>query len=276
MPLRAHTILRDFRTGSSQPALVEASDGKKYVVKWKCTGDGPASPATDWIALGLAQIAGIPVPRPSCIIVEEALGETTRDGELRDLIHRSVGVNLAIEYLPDARPFNLNDIHLLDEPLRNRIFLFDLLVLNIDRSDSNTNMLVSDGHVYLIDFSTSMEIKFRLTNTIVSEQALLARIRRHPFYGETAAIPSFHISGMQITSIVESVPDEWYEDIGGDVSSIRKRTADGLHKLFTNSRSILERRLKILASITPETREEINARGMRNRRAFEAKLGKKL
>jgi len=274
--LRAQKILQDFRSGSSQPALVEASDGNKYVVKWKCTGDGPASPATDWIALRLAHAAGIPVPQSFCITVEAPLAETTRHGELKDLIRRSVGVNLAVEYLPDARPFAPNDLHLLDESLRTRIFLFDLLLLNIDRSDSNTNMLVSNDKIYLIDFTTSMEIKFLLTNTHVSEEALLQRIRRHSLYAESVAIPSFEISDTQIADIIESVPEEWFNDIGGNASTIRKRTTDGLHKLFADSRPILEKRLKLLASIIPESREEISARGLRNRRAFEAKLGKPL
>jgi len=272
----AHTILHDFRSGSSQPALVEASDGKKYVVKWKCTGEGPASPATDWIALRLAEVVGIPVPQSSCIIVEDALAVTTRHGELKDLIRRSAGVNLAIEYLSDGRAFTQNDIPSINTALREKIFLFDLLLLNIDRIDSNPNMLIANNTIYCIDFSASMEIKFLLTENTVSEAALLQRIRRHPFYSDIVSMQSLNVPASIIQSIVDSVPDEWLNNIGNSPNDLRMKTIEGLATLFRNASATLERRLKILPTIPLESPEEIRERTLNNRRAFEAATGKRL
>ena len=272
--IRANAILEDFRTGSSQPALVDANDGKRYVVKWKCTGEGPAALATDWITLRLAKAAGIPIPHSSCILVEPSLGSTTRNGELRDVIHRSMGINLAIEYLPESTVYTVNDKQEVEESLRRRIFLFDLLMVNVDRIDSNPNMLISKGKLYCIDFSASMAVKSLITGNSVSESALLPIIRRHPFYAPGTSPESFEIASAQVDKIVKSVPEGWLKELGTDTPSIWSRIMNGLTGMFVDSSVILEKRLKTLSSLTLESREEFHSRTRRNRESFEAAMKK--
>jgi hypothetical protein len=127
MTIVATEIVRDFRTGSSLPALVRGSDDLLYVVKWKGTAEGPVASVTDWIASNLARLIGIKVPTTSLIDIQCNICQDPMDPELKDLVLRSIGTNLAIEYLPETIPYQEPLPKRIDENLRNKIFLFDLL-----------------------------------------------------------------------------------------------------------------------------------------------------
>jgi hypothetical protein len=137
-------------------------------------------------------------------------------------------------------------------------------------------MLISNNAIYCIDFSVTMGIKFLLTKNIISESALLQRIRRHPFYSETPVLQAFAITGSQIQPVVDSVPDEWLQDIDDVSANLRQNIITGLETIFYHSTSTLQRRLKILPEIQLESLEEMHKRTLNNRRAFEAATGKKL
>jgi hypothetical protein len=54
----------------------------------------------------------------------------------------SLGANLAFDYLKDARPFTEEDSVALDIETREALYLFDVLLLNVDRSANNFNLLI--------------------------------------------------------------------------------------------------------------------------------------
>lgn len=270
MPLSAVRVLAEFRSSSSLPVLVETSLGMKCVLKWKGSAEGSMATATEWVSLKLAHHAGVPVPTPHLITVSPTLAETTDNGEVRDIIRRSPGTNLGIEFLENATPFAPGFINNVDPPIRNLIFLFDVLLLNIDRTDLNPNMIVSKGRLYCIDYAASMAIKMMINQANHPEQSLLYLLRRHPFYSATVRADDFAFSpGTQlITKIFQSVPDEWLADSKATPES----AISGLIHLLANSRSVLERRLASLDSTPLESVESIRARALRNRKAFEEKL----
>lgn len=267
--LTAKTILSDFRSGSSLPVLVETENGTKCVVKWKGTGEGPLSNAVDWICLHLGRASGILVPSPFLVKIEADLVRKNQDPDINDLVSRSLGMNLGLEYIPDALPYKAAIAEQCESTAKDMIYLFDVLIMNIDRTDLNPNMLVSDRKLYCIDFSNAIGVKKLMTGTEHSENALLTLIRRHPFYKkrEDLAIPTFTADMYETTS---SMPDEWL----GNPGPTKKNIASGLIELLTNSQSILEQRLSTLDTLSIETPEEIKARAMRNRKAFEEKWGK--
>ncbi len=267
--LTATTILSDFRSGSSLPVLVDTDSGMKCVVKWKGTGEGPLANAVDWICLHLARQSGILVPTPFLIKIGKHLIAKNRDPEINDLVGRSLGLNLGLEYIADALPYKVSLAERCDSAAKDLIYLFDVLVLNIDRTDFNPNMVVSNDKLYCIDFAAAIAVKMLMSGVEHSEKALLPLIRRHPFFKHRADLTVTDFD-FDVAESIASMPEEWL----GESTATRESISSGLREMLLDSRSILERRLTLLNGLTPESSEEIKARTLENRRAFEKKWGK--
>ena len=79
---------------------------------------------------------------------ELAVGEP--DVEVQELLRRSAGRNLGMDYLPGALDFEAGADG-VDPALAGRVLWFDALVGNVDRSWRNPNMLFWHGGLQLID-----------------------------------------------------------------------------------------------------------------------------
>lgn len=251
------------------PALIETDTGTKYVVKWRGTGEGPLANAVDWTCLHLARQAGILVPTPHLITVGTNLISKKQDPDINDLITRSLGLNLCLEYIPDARPYNATLAERGDSAAKDLIYLFDVLFLNIDRTDFNPNMLISKDRLYCIDFAAAMALKMLMNGMNHLESALFPLIRRHPFFKPRSDLTIVGFT-FNVPDIVSSMPDEWMSHL----STTRESITSSLKEMLAESRLILERRLALLDLVPLEGIEEIKARTLRNRRMFEEKWGK--
>ncbi len=96
--LTAITFHREIRSGSSLPLIVEADDGKRYVMKARGSGDGALASIVDWVALRLGRRLGIPALRPVLIQIGPHLVQQAEDPEIRDLLRESQGENLATRW----------------------------------------------------------------------------------------------------------------------------------------------------------------------------------
>ena len=87
------------REGGSLPAIVEANDLGLYVLKFRGAGQGPLALVSELVA-GEIGCIGLKVPELVFVEVDSALGRNEPDEEIRDLLQASVGLNLALDYLP--------------------------------------------------------------------------------------------------------------------------------------------------------------------------------
>lgn len=259
-------VIEGFRGGSSLPVLVDTEEGERVVIKWKCTAEGPSAIATDWMCLQIARRSGIDVPDPVMILVTPSLARRGMDPDITDLIDRSVGLNLGLAYLPDSRVFRSDDRQLLPIEQQERIFLLDLLLLNIDRTEKNPNMLVHEKSVYCIDFSAAMNIKMLVENTALNVAPLITLLRRHPFYTPNPDIDAFAASarGLPAEGLLQEIPEEWL------ARNNHGRIQTGLQQLFADMKKTITERLLPLASVAVESEREFAERAMKNRLAFEA------
>lgn len=240
------------------------------MIKWKGTGEGPLANAIDWISLRLARAVGIPVPTPYLIDIRPDFVQQTRDGEIKDIILRSLGLNLGIEFIEGAALYHQRDANRIPSRMKDLIYTFDVLFLNIDRTDMNPNMIVAGERLFCIDMAAVQAVKALLSGQHTSEQTLLPLLRRHPFYSKTPKITLPTSAGLE--GIVESVPREWLPDGSRHVETLYS----GISKILSDSRAILDRRLTTLNGIPLESLESIRERALRNRRAFEEKTGRPL
>src|SRR5690606_30412796 len=97
-PLRTVNVSRYIlllREGGSLPALTDADDGFKYVLKFRGAGHGVKALIAELIGGEIARGLGLAVPELVFANLDEAFGRTEPDEEIQDLLRGSHGLNLA-------------------------------------------------------------------------------------------------------------------------------------------------------------------------------------
>jgi hypothetical protein len=218
--LRAVNVTRyvtPLREGGSLPAIAEADDGFLYVLKFRGAGQGARALIAEVIGGEIARAAGLKVPEIVFANLDEAFGRTEPDEEIQDLLKASVGLNLALHYLSGAITFD-PIITTVDPLLASKIVWLDCLLMNVDRTPRNTNMLTWHKELWLIDHGASLYFHHSWDNwrgkaiqpfTQVKDHVLLPRATML----ELADIELREIlSKDRIRSIVHLIPAEWLND----------------------------------------------------------------
>ena len=93
-PLRTVTVTRyitPLREGGSLPALAEADDDFKYVLKFRGAGHGVKALIAELLGSEIARALGLKVPELVFANLDEAFGRTEGDEEIQDLLQNSRG-----------------------------------------------------------------------------------------------------------------------------------------------------------------------------------------
>ena len=136
---------------------MEADDLGTYVVKWRAAGQGVKVLVAEVVCGELARALGLPVPALVTVDVAPELAVGEPDVEVQELLQRSAGVNLGLDYLPGALDFEAGAAAVEPE-LAGRVLWFDALVGNVDRSWRNPNMLFWHGRLQLIDHGACADL----------------------------------------------------------------------------------------------------------------------
>ncbi len=137
------------REGGSLPALVEADDDGLYVLKFRGAGQGPRALVAELLAGEIARLLGLPVPEIVFAQLDPRIAVAEPDPEIQDLLAASEGRNLALDFLPGSLPYS--PLEPVDPQLAADIVWFDALVMNVDRTPRNPNLLRWHRKLYLID-----------------------------------------------------------------------------------------------------------------------------
>ena len=109
MDLRTANVTRyilPLREGGSLPALAEADDEFKYVVKFRGAGHGTKALIAELIGGEIARALGFRVPEIVFLHLDEAFGRTEADEEIQDLLQWSRGLNIGLHFLSGALTFD--------------------------------------------------------------------------------------------------------------------------------------------------------------------------
>ncbi len=278
--IRAVRFYEEIRRGSSLPLLIGGDDGNRYVVKLNGAGDGVLSNVVEWVASKLGELMQIPVLQPVFVVIDASLAEQAGDPETRELLERSVGINLGTPYLPDAATYSARYASGIDDALQQQIFLFDLFLLNIDRTDMNPNMVVHNSKLWCLDYSSAIEIRSAINGEPYREYVILRHLKQHPFYRANLLPYGFinhleKIPDSRIRDIVAAIPVEWISQL-----HVAKHTTESRSvitaKLLNKKRQglALRARLDLLRVLKAETAEEARLRSLENKKAFEQKYGR--
>jgi hypothetical protein len=143
------------REGGSLPAIVEADDGFLYVLKFRGAGQGKKALVAELIGGEIARALGFRVPEIVLANLDEAFGRIEGDEEIQDLLKASTGLNLGLHYLSGAITFDPL-VNVVDPVTASKIVWLDCLLLNVDRTSRNTNMLMWHKELWLIDHGASL------------------------------------------------------------------------------------------------------------------------
>lgn len=130
--LRTVTITRyitPLREGGSLPALAEADDNFKYVLKFNGSGHGTKVLVAELLGGEIARALGLQVPELVFANLHEAFGQTEADEEIQDLLKASKGLNLALHFLSGSINFD-SAVKTIEPLLASKIVWLDSFITN--------------------------------------------------------------------------------------------------------------------------------------------------
>lgn len=143
-------MLRRDRRGSSSPVIADTDDGLRFV-KLAGASQGTAPLVAEIIVAEIAACIGLDVPARTLVTLPPAVPSDDSNDELRDLLDRSVGTNLAFDYLEGARDLTASEFATVDVVRAAKVLWLDTLVYNLDRSPRNANLMMRRGTLWLVD-----------------------------------------------------------------------------------------------------------------------------
>ena len=222
--------IQPLREGGSLPAIVEGSDGFRYVLKFRGAGQGKKALIAEIIGGELAKKIGLKVPELVFMQLDESFSRAEGDEEIQDLLKFSVGLNLGLHYLSGAITFDPL-VSEVDPLSASKVVLLDAILSNIDRTAKNTNLLIWNKELWLIDHGASLyfhhnwpqwETHLNRTFPLVKDHVLLDKATELKTAGsiiQEAFTPTL------VSSIVDLIPDEWLIEESDQFTPSEKREA---------------------------------------------------
>ncbi|RAJ08616.1 hypothetical protein LX64_01269 [Chitinophaga skermanii] len=202
------------REGGSMPAIVEADDDFMYVVKFRGAGQGIKALIAELIGGEIARALGLKIPEIVFANLDASLGRTEPDEEIQDLLKASVGLNLAVHYLSRAITYDPT-VTTIEPLLASKVVWLDCLLTNVDRTARNTNMLMWNKELWLIDHGACLYFHHNWTNWEEQSKRPFVQVKDHvllPQASELAAVDALFkpiLTEERIRAIVGLVPSEW-------------------------------------------------------------------
>jgi HipA-like protein len=232
--LRTATATRyvlPLREGGSLPAIVEADDCGIYVAKFRGAGQGVSALVAELVAGEIGRALGLRVPEIIFIHIDAALGRNEPDYEIRQLLKASVGLNLALDYLPGSTMFDPAARDTVSSTEASLAVWFDAFTQNVDRTPRNANLLVWHRKLYLIDHGAALYFHHNWETMPHKIESPFPEIANHVLLPWASQIEeaSIHahasLSRDIFVKTLEEVPDEWLESDSNELNAEQKRVA---------------------------------------------------
>jgi len=230
--LRTVTVTRyitPLREGGSLPALAEADDDFKYVLKFRGAGHGVKALIAELLGGEIARALGLPMPELVFANLHPAFGRSEGDEEIQDLLKNSQGLNLGLHYLSGAITFDPAATE-IDSLLASKIVWLDAFTTNIDRTVRNTNMLIWHKELWLIDHGATFYFHHSWDNWENHAMSSFPLIKDHVLLPSATQLDTVNkefkaiLNDIKLRDIVNLIPDDWlhWKDVELNVAEIRE------------------------------------------------------
>lgn len=215
--INATRYITPLREGGSLPAIIEGDDNFLYVLKFRGAGQGLKALIADLIGGEIARALGLKMPEMVFVELAEGFGRTEPDEEIQDLLKASTGLNLGVHFLSGALTFD-PEVHHIDEATASMIVWLDAYLMNIDRTAKNTNLLIWNHELWVIDHGASMYFHHNWDSLPTSLQSPFAMIKSHVLLPKATDLKAAEAKALSILTydkldkIVDLVPEEWFQN----------------------------------------------------------------
>jgi hypothetical protein len=209
------------REGGSLPAIVNGDDDGTYVVKFRGAGQGVRALVAELVAGEMARAIGLPVPEIVFVQLDGRIAKTEPDAEIQELLAKSEGLNIGLDYLPGSITFD----PLIGGPMQGKsrlassIVWFDALVTNVDRTPKNTNLLLWHRNLWMIDHGATLIFHHNWSDDVLKRSRKpFPQIKQHVLLRWASEIRSVDaaLAGMLTAEVIDrilgGIPDDWLGD----------------------------------------------------------------
>jgi hypothetical protein len=249
--VRATQYVTALREGGSLPAIIEADDLGMYVLKFRGAGQGPLALVAEMVAGEIGRALELNVPELVFVEVEGALGRNEPDQEIRDLLKASVGLNLALDYLPGSTMFDPAAGDKADDATASMAVWFDSFVANVDRTPRNANLLNWHRELYFIDHGAAIYYHHDWSSMPEKAESPFREVKNHVLLPWARSLDAADeraralLTSDFFVEVLEAVPDKWLLREHDGVSAAEKR------RVYAE---FFERRLKASSKFVEEAR----------------------
>lgn len=204
------------REGGSLPALAEADDDFKYVLKFRGAGHGVKALIAELVGGQIAKALKLQLPELVFANLDEAFGRSEGDEEIQDLLQGSQGLNLALHFLSGAITFD-PVVTTVDAKLASQIVWLDAYITNVDRTFRNTNMLIWHKELWLIDHGACLYFHHSWNNWEQHAKSPFALIKDHVLLPQASLLKEVDaefralLTTEILKDIVNTIPEEWLQ-----------------------------------------------------------------
>jgi len=142
------------------------------------------------------------------------LARSEPDPEIQGPLRASAGLNLALDYLPGSIAFD-PALFTPTAGLASAIVWLDALILNVDRTARNTNLLLWHRSLQLIDHGAALYVHHDWPGFVARARDRFTAIRQHVLLPQATelrtvdAVLAQRLPQERIQEIVAAVPDTW-------------------------------------------------------------------
>ncbi|MBD8018402.1 HipA family kinase [Kaistella pullorum] len=218
LSLRTVTVMRyilPLREGGSLPALAEADDDFKYVLKFRGAGHGVKMLISELLGGKIAEVLGLKIPELVFANLDVDFGRTEADEEIQDLLKFSEGLNLALHFLSGAIAYDASVK--VDPLLASKIVWLDAFITNIDRTHKNTNLLLWHKELWVIDNGASFFFHHSWMNFEKQALSPFVYVKDHVLLSQASMLDEADVFAKSVLNetilreIVELIPPDWLE-----------------------------------------------------------------
>ncbi|WP_294203601.1 HipA family kinase [uncultured Chryseobacterium sp.] len=230
LDLRTVTVMRyilPLREGGSLPALAEADDDFKYVLKFRGAGHGVKMLISELLGGKITEALGLKIPELVFVNLDVDFGRTEADEEIQDLLKNSEGLNLGLHYLSESITYDPGIR--IDPLLASKIVWLDAFITNIDRTFKNTNMLMWHKELWIIDNGASFYFHHSWQNFDTAAKTPFKYVKDHVLLPQATMLDEADTFAKKVLNedvfrqITDLIPQDWlhWEDAEESPDEIR-------------------------------------------------------